>query len=253
MTDEWDASLYDDDYSFVHEYGTDVVRLLDPDAGERILDLGCGTGHLTARIADVGATAVGVDAAADMVCQARSTYPDLPFCRADARALPFESAFDAVFSNAALHWVTDPRTVVTSVHDVLVTDGRFVAEFGGDDNVSAIVDAVVAAAADWDHEVENPWYFPTVGEYATLLESCGFEVTFARLFERPTPLEGGPDGLREWLSMFGDQFFVETTATEREAILDDVEEQLRPELFDADEEQWYADYRRLRIEAQRPE
>jgi trans-aconitate methyltransferase len=250
MTDAWDATQYDD-YAFVHEYGTDVVELLDPRDGERILDLGCGTGHLTDRISEAGATAVGVDAAHDMVREARDTYPGLTFCRADARALPFVGAFDAVFSNAVLHWVPEPRAVATNVHDALVPGGRFVAEFGGTGNVSAIVDAVVAAAADRGYHVENPWYFPTVGEYASLLEDCGLAVTFARLFDRPTPLEGGEDGLREWLSMFGDEFFAATTDAEREAILDDVEDRLRDDLYDAAEREWYADYRRLRIEAHR--
>lgn len=251
--ENWDAAKYDESYSFVHEYADDLVDLLSPVEGERILDLGCGTGHLTAEIAEAGAVAVGVESAPDMVRTARAEYPDLAFCRGDARALPFGRVFDAVFSNAVLHWIGDAAAVVAAIYGVLRPGGRVVAEFGGAGNVSTIVDAVVAAAAERGYEVANPWYFPTVGEYAALLERAGFEVTFAHRFDRPTLLNGGEAGLREWLQMFGNGLLSGVPDYALSTVLDGVEARTRGPLFDADAERWTADYTRLRVVARRPD
>jgi trans-aconitate methyltransferase len=245
---EWDSDQYDDSHDFVYEYGGDVVDLLGPQPDEQILDLGCGTGHLTAEIADRAESVVGIDAAAEMVAQAREQYPDLDFRQADARE--FEaSGFDAVFSNAALHWIpgADHGAVLGGVRAALGDDGRFVAEMGGRGNVDQIVTATLAELDERGYEAENPWYFPSIGEYASRLESHGFEVTRAVLFERPTALEDGADGLSNWLGMFGDQFFADVTEREREEIVAAVEDRLRPTLFDAETETWTADYRRLRF------
>ncbi|MDS0278644.1 methyltransferase domain-containing protein [Halomicroarcula sp. S1AR25-4] len=253
MTDgnDWNPDDYDDGHGFVYEYGSDMLDLLDPKPGDRILDLGCGTGHLTADIADTGAETLGIDASAEMVRQAHEAYPSLDFEQADARAYAPAGSFDAVFSNAALHWIpgTDHDAVLSTVADALTADGRFVAEFGGRGNVRHITDALEAELAERGYEVDHPWYFPSIGEYASRLESAGFEVRFARLFDRPTELDGGEDGLREWVGMFGDEFFENVTAEERERVLDAVEDRLRGELFDADSETWTADYRRLRFVA----
>jgi len=266
---EWDATAYDADVGFVHEYGESVLDLLDPKGGERVLDLGCGTGHLTAEIADrVGpdGAAVGLDSAPDMVEQARETYPDCRFVEADARDLGAalgadgesvdgdgdEAAFDAVFSNAALHWIPrkDQDTVAESVHDLLPSGGRFVAELGGVGNVATIVEAVRAQLQARGYDAENPWYFPTVGEHAAVLEEAGFEVRFARLFDRPTDL-AGESGLRDWLDVFGDSVFAPLDTEEREAVVTAAEDRLREELYDPDSERWTADYRRLRFVAVR--
>lgn len=259
-SNRWDADDYDDDHSFVYEYGSDVLELLDPEPDERILDLGCGTGHLTARIAERGATAVGVDSAPEMIERAREEradpadeYSAATFVRADARTLSFEDPFDAVFSNAALHWIPDDDqdAVLSGVRDALRPGGRFVAELGGTGNVGRIVDATLAELEARGYEAEIPWYFPSVGEYASRLEGNGFEVRYARLFDRPTELEGGPSGLANWLGMFGDRFFEGPSAAERAAVIDDVETRLEPELYDEESETWIADYRRLRFEAVR--
>jgi len=252
MTDDWDSALYDDKHSFVHEYGADVLDLLAPQAGERVLDLGCGTGHLTAALADAGADAVGLDASEEMLAQARARYPDLAFVRGDAREFAVEESFDAVFSNAALHWVPceDQPAVAAAVRQALRPGGRFVAEMGGVGNVERIVAAVQTALAEAGYSVANPWCFPSVGEQATVLEDAGFRVTYARLFDRPTELDDGPDGLRNWLSMFGEDLFAETTAAERETVVSEVEDRLRPALFDGGT--WTADYTRLRFVAGTP-
>jgi trans-aconitate methyltransferase len=253
---EWDPDSYDRDTGFVHEYGGSVVDLLDPRPGEAVLDLGCGTGHLTADIADAvgdSGSVVGVDASAEMVERARETYPDPRFAVADAREYAPDRSFDAVFSNAALHWIPgdDQPTVAERVAEALVPGGRFVAELGGTGNVAAVVDATLAELRERGHEADHPWYFPTVGEHAAVLEAAGFEVRLARLFDRPTELEGGREGLANWLDVFGDSLFVDLGDAERAAVVSAVEDRLRPELFDADAGTWTADYRRLRFVAVR--
>lgn len=246
-TNRWDTDSYDEGHSFVFEYGEDVVELLDPDADERILDLGCGTGHLSARIAESGAEVVGVDVSGEMIAQARETYPDCEFVQADARSFAVERSFDAVFSNAALHWISEQDAVLESVSDALVPGGRFVAELGGAGNVNAILDAVREVAADNGYDVTNPWYFPTIGEYATKAEAHGLETQYATLFDRPTELEDGSDGLRKWLDMFGDGLLAPIPADERSDVIAAVERRLRDDHYR--DGAWIADYRRLRIVA----
>ena len=247
----WDPDRYDGDHAFVYEYGEDVVGLLGPSAGERILDLGCGTGHLTAEIAASGAEVVGMDSSAEMLETARAEHPDLTFVQGDAQdfglgdPLDVEEPFDAVFSNATLHWMDDPEAAFESVAGVLRPGGRFVGEFGGRGNVAAIVGAVSAELESRGHEVENPWYFPSVGEFASSIEGLGFEVRRAELFDRPTELEGGDDGLRSWLAMFGDSLLAPVEGEEQEAVLEAVEDRLRPTQFV--DGVWVADYRRLRF------
>jgi trans-aconitate methyltransferase len=246
---QWDAGLYDDRHAFVWRHGASLVELLAPQPGERILDLGCGTGHLTARIAEAGATAVGLDHSAEMLGQARSAYPHLEFVQADARAFAFAGPFDAVFSNAVLHWIRPPEPVVRCVRDALRPGGRFVAELGGRGNVQGIEAALRTAAGHVGLLLEESlWYFPGLAEYATLLESTGLEVRFAALFDRPTPLEG-EGGLRNWVAMFGRRVLDALPPDRQEEFLQAVEEAARPRLYRAGT--WVADYRRLRVVAVR--
>ncbi|WP_246984680.1 class I SAM-dependent methyltransferase [Halorientalis marina] len=249
----WDAADYDADHGFVHEYGRSLVDRLDPKPGERVLDLGCGTGHLTAEVAAaVGndGAVVGIDRSAEMVAAAREEHDAPTFRQADARTFGTEDPFDAVLSNAALHWVpgSDQADVLAQVADALRPGGRFVAEMGGVGNVDRVVTATLAELAERGHDRDHPWYFPSVGEYATRLENAGFEVRLARLFDRPTDLDG-PDGLRNWLGMFGDSLLADLPDVERTAVVDGVADRLREELYDAESETWTADYRRLRFEA----
>ncbi|MDG5818619.1 methyltransferase domain-containing protein [Natronococcus sp. A-GB7] len=245
--DDWDATAYDDDHSFVYEYGRDLLELLEPTAGERVLDLGCGTGELTAAVSDAGATAVGLDSSGEMIATAREAHPDCSFVRADATTFDADEPFDAVLSNAALHWIDDQDAVLETVQNALRPGGRFVAELGGTGNVRAIVDALEAELADRGYDGDHPWCFPSIGEYAPRLEAHGFEVRSATLFDRPTELENGADGLANWIGMFGDEFFEEVPDAERDAIVGAVEDRLRPELFR--DGSWVADYRRLRFVA----
>jgi trans-aconitate methyltransferase len=246
--DQWDAALYAGKHSFVFEHGRGLVSLLDPRPGERILDLGCGTGQLTKAIADAGAHVVGIDSSPGMIEAARARYPDLEFERADARSFSFPEAFDAVFSNAVLHWVLEAESVVRRVSGSLKPGGRFVAEFGGRGNVARIADALRDALREEGRADEGTWwYYPTVGEYSALLEKHGLEVRFATLYDRPTKLEDGERGLRNWVEMFKGEVFAGVGADAKERILKGVEDKLRGLLFR--EGSWHADYRRLRVVA----
>lgn len=247
MADRWDSALYEDRHSFVWKSGSDLIDRLDPRPGERVLDLGCGTGHLTAQIAERGAETIGIDSSASMIAQARQNYPKLKFQLADARDFAFDAPFDAVFSNAALHWVLEADSVVRSVAKALKPGGRFVLEFGVRGNVAKVTEGVEAALLAAGFPRQNPWYFPTLGEYSTLLESFGFEVADAQTFPRWTRLEHPERGFREWMEMFAGPYFDGIPSALRLAIVEDAEDRLRSVLFR--DGAWWTDYRRLRVAA----
>lgn len=246
----WDSALYDSKHSFVSHFGEDMIALLSPQAGEHILDLGCGTGHLAHKIASYGASVIGIDHSPEMIAQAQQNYPELTFATGNGEDFAFEGKFDAVFSNAALHWMKNADAVAGCIAQALRPGGRFVAELGGKTNIQTIYAALLAAidTAGQPTPAEMPWYFPSIGEYASLLEAHGLSVTYAVLFPRPTPLEGD-DGMRNWLRMFADHILRDLPQATHEAIIADVERRLRPTLY-ADG-QWSADYVRLRISATR--
>src|SRR5215218_857596 len=194
----WDSRLYDESFAIITQLGAGVVELLAPRPGERIVDLGCGTGALTAQTA--GAEVLGIDASDAMIARARELYPWLRFEVARGENFAVETPVNAVFSNAALHWMSPPEVVATSVARALEPGGRFVAEMGGIGNIATIVAAMYQALAEEGiprEQVRNPWYFPSIGEYASLLEHAGFEVRFMQLFDRPTPLEDCPNGIAD--------------------------------------------------------
>ena len=244
----WDASAYDSKHSFVWKYGREVLELLAPREGERILDLGCGTGHLTNQIAASGATVIGLDKSPAMIERARELYPVLRFESADATSFRFDEPFDAVFSNAAIHWMKDQDGVADSIRQALKPGRRFVAEFGGKGNIqklrSALREVLDAGGYTWDREATRR-YYASVGEYATLLESHGFRVTYATHFDRPTKLDGGESGLQKWLEVFADNELAGVPATNRAEVIHQVEQRLRSDLFR--EGDWFLDYKRLRI------
>jgi trans-aconitate methyltransferase len=241
----WDAELYEARHSFVWHFGESMVELLDPKPGERILDLGCGPGQLTQKIAEHGASVLGLDSSLDMVGQGRQNYPNLHFVLQDATAMEFEDEFDAIFSNAALHWMLDAEAVARRMYRALRTGGRLVAEFGGRGCVQTIDRAVMNTVARYAGCVPDPKrFFPGIGEYASLLEEQGFETRFAHLFDRPTPLEG-ERGMENWIRQFSWFYFETLPAPEREKALQEAVEQLRPVLYQ--DGKWSADYRRIRI------
>jgi len=225
MSSDWDARRYQSQNAFVWQFGEALIDLLDPQPGERVLDLGCGAGQLTAKIAERGAEAVGIDSSPAMIAQARANFPALDFRIADATSFDVGESFDAVFSNAVLHWVHDAAAAIERVWRALKPGGRFVAEMGGKGNTNRIVTAAGV----------NPWFYPSVAEYASLLEQRGFEVRLMTLFDRPTKIEG-ESGLEDWLKMFG------------AALTDDphtLAETLRPQMYR--DGVWTIDYRRLRF------
>ncbi len=247
----WNPGLYERSHSFVWKRGEDLLELLAPQTGERVLDVGCGTGQLTAEIARRGARVLGIDSSPDMVQQARGNYPDLQFEVADASQFRAPEPFDAVFSNAALHWMTKPEAVAAAIAAALKPGGRFVAELGGKGNVGRLSRAAVAVIEELTHAPVRGhfglWYFPSVAEYATVLESHGLEVRYALLFDRPTPLEGGENGLRDWLQMFLGPVTGSLPAGAGAKFVERLEERLRPQLFR--DGAWVVDYRRLRVVA----
>jgi trans-aconitate methyltransferase len=249
---QWDAHHYNREFAFVWEYGSGVLELLQAKPDERILDLGCGTGHLTNQIADSGSTVIGIDHSAEMIAAARQSYPSIEFHQMDGSKFSFDEPFDAVFSNATLHWIHPPEAAADCIRRALKPGGRLVAEFGGHRNVGQVVNALTTELALHGYPEamsRNPWYFPSIAEYTALLERLGMEPVFARLNDRPTLLDGGYEGLASWLSMFGDSFFEGVPDDERSRICEAVAQRLQPDLFR--DGNWYADYRRLQIVAMR--
>ncbi len=241
----WDAELYEARHAFVWRFGESLVELLAPMPGERILDLGCGPGQLTNKIAEHGATVIGLDASPAMIGQARQNFPKLHFVLQSATAMTFEDEFDAVFSNATLHWILEAQVAAQGMFRALRRGGRLVAEFGGIGNVRTIESTVNSVIAGYTSTpVPGRRYYPSVGEYARLLEAEGFEVRFAHLFERPTELQG-EKGMEDWIVQFSGFQFDPLAPGDRKQALADIVELLRPKLYH--DGRWFADYRRLRI------
>ncbi|PZF76215.1 SAM-dependent methyltransferase [Aestuariivirga litoralis] len=244
---QWSAGSYDTHARFVSDLASGVVDWLAPRAGERILDVGCGDGVLTAELRDRGVDVVGVDSSADFIAAAQARGLDARLM--DGEALAFGPEFDAVFSNAALHWMPQADDVVAGIARALKPGGRFVAEFGGHGNVAAIVTAMraVGLSRGGDLALANPWYFPAPQVYQAVLERHGFSVSRIALIPRPVVLKTGIEG---WLMLFRKPFFAQFGANAQQALAETVD-LLRPALCDA-EGNWTADYVRLRVEAVKP-
>ena len=247
----WNTTLYEGRHNFVWQYGENVLELLSPQPDERILDLGCGTGQLTEKIALAGAEVLGIDRAASMIEKARQNYPQLQFAVADARDFQVEQPFDAVFSNAVLHWIPEVDAVIRCIYQALKPGGRFVAEFGGKGNVKAIALALDRVLNTFGYASDDAiaWYFPSIGEYATRLEQQGFDVTHAVIFDRPTPLENGDAGMANWIRMFGSRFLEKLSNAQQTEVIQAIEHDLKPTLYR--DGKWWADYRRIRVVARK--
>ena len=248
----WDAEGYNANFTFVWEMVSDLLSVLAPRRGERVLDIGCGTGQLTSAIAEAGGIVTGIDNDEGMVTLARQNFPGVEFEVMDARAMTYDNEFDAVFSNASLHWMRPPTPVVAGISRALKPGGRLVAEMGGQGNIRSIVAAIrrcIADAGYGDPIARSPWYFPDIPSYTALLKRHGLETATATLFARPTPLTGGPDGMARWLDMFAGSFFERVPAHAKPKIVDAIVKELRPHLYH--DGQWVADYVRLRIVATR--
>jgi trans-aconitate methyltransferase len=244
----WNAEDYATNARFVAILGQGALDLLDPQVGEHILDLGCGDGALTSKIKDLGARVTGVDSSPDLLeaAQALGLHVQLM----DGEKLTFDQEFDAVFSNAALHWMRDSRAVINGVKRSLKPRGRFVGEFGGHGNVAAISTALIAVLNKFeiDGAARMPWFFPSVENYRAQLSDAGFEVRSIALIPRPTRL---PGEMRVWLNTFANPFLRGLDEQNRTAILDEVVSLLAATLKD-ESGNWTADYVRLRFDARKP-
>ena len=243
----WDPQRYRRNAGFVAAHGEPLVELLAPNPGERILDLGCGEGALAARIAE-RASVVGVDASAEQVAAARARGVEAYVM--DGAHLPFADEFDAVFSNAALHWMKDQDGVIDGLFRALRPGGRVVAECGGEGNVATVRAALHDALArrGIDAATADPWTFPAVADYRARLERRGFAVRFIALFPRPTPL---PGSLGDWLDTFAEAFLDLLPERERGPVKDEIEEYVKSRLYDRTG-RWTVDYLRLRFVALKP-
>jgi trans-aconitate methyltransferase len=243
----WNPASYDSRHGFVHQLAGGVVELLDAHRGERVLDAGAGTGHLAAQLAGQGATVVGIDASEDMVAAARRTYPAVQFEVADLRTYRSDTPFDAVFSNATLHWILEAEAPVRTFASVLRPGGRLVVEFGGRRNVADLTDALRTAVEEaTGTRVPEFWFFPSIGEYASLLERHGFAVDYALLFPRPTPLQGGHEGLAAWYREFCADVLAPVPEERQADVLERAAALAAKRFVDG---KWVADYVRLRLRA----
>jgi trans-aconitate methyltransferase len=244
----WLARRYAANAAFVPALGAPVLALLRPQPGERILDLGCGDGVLSEQIAAAGAQVVAVDSGPDMIAAAQARGLDARVI--DGQKLAFAGAFDAVFSNAALHWMRDADVVLAGVFRALKPGGRFVAEMGGHGNIAAIVTALTAVLAHRgiDAHRHNPFYFPSATAYRARLEQAGFTVAEIAIIPRPTVL---PGAIEAWLDTFCEPFLGTLREPERSHARAETVDLLRPVLMD-ETGAWIADYVRLRFRALRP-
>jgi ubiquinone/menaquinone biosynthesis C-methylase UbiE len=245
MSQTWNPTVYAEVGAFVPTLGAGVLEWLGPRPGERILDLGCGDGQLTSRIAATGAEVTGVDASAPMIASAQARGVDARV--ANAESLPFDAEFDAVFSNAALHWVRDQDAMLASVHRALKPGGRFVAEMGGHGNIASIQVALAAVMArhglSASFSAEQWNYFPTADAYRARLERHGFVVREIQLIPRPTPISAG---MAAWLAIFRSGVLDSIPESLRSSVVEETVALLKPVLCD-ELGNWVADYVRLRF------
>lgn len=245
----WDADLYDNKHAFVAKYGEDVMGWLAPQKGEHILDVGCGTGTLTEKIAETGAIVTGIDASPEMIAKAKQAFDNIDFLVKDASNFYFISKFDAAFSNATFHWIKDQQNALQCVYESLKDGGRFIYEMGAKHNIASIHNAVKEVLADEGFELNTNIevnYFSSAGEQATMLEKVGFTVSNLIQFDRPTELVG-EDGMKNWIIQFCGAFFKQLPEEKIETIIDKAVAILKETNYENGK--WYADYKRLRVKA----
>ena len=247
----WDAASYAANAAFVPALGAPVVALLAPRKGERILDLGCGDGVLTEALVAAGAEVIGVDAGEDMIAAAKARGLDAHV--GDGQALAFSNEFDAVFSNAALHWMLDRAAVAAGVFRALRPGGRFVGEMGGEGNVATLRAGIreELTARGYPVPAEDPQWYPGIADFAAVYAQAGFIDIDARLIPRPTPL---PSGVTGWLTTFRAGFMDQAHVPDADqpAVAQAVEDRLAAKLRQADGS-WIADYVRLRFTMRKPD
>lgn len=248
MNMKWDADKYADKFSFVYQYGNSVLELLEIDKDMVILDLGCGTGTLTKKLSEMCAKAVGIDASEDLLEAAKKHYPELEFIHADATNFVLNEKVDAIFSNAVFHWIEQEKQpeLLHCIYSALKENGQLVFEFGGYGNNRLIHLALESVFENHHREYNMPFYFPTIGQYASLLEQSGLKVRSMSLFDRMTALNG-QNGLEDWIKMFVKKPFEGVPEDEKNTIITQAVDILEKDLFHNGV--WYADYVRIRGKA----
>jgi trans-aconitate methyltransferase len=250
MQFDWNPDLYDNKHDFVFKFGEEVVRLLNPQKTEMILDIGCGTGELTKMISEKCGKVIGIDNSNEMIQSALKKYPEISFIHADAKNFQLNDEFDAIFSNAVLHWIPEADIMIRNANRHLKIGGRYVVEFGGHGCNYSIINTLKEQLDinKFDYtSIESMLYFPTISQYSNLLENNGFEVNLALLFDRPTELKGGINGLHDFIEMFLNWLFKYVSDSDKSAIIKKTVDILKPQIFD--DTSWIADYRRIRIVA----
>ena len=244
----WDPETYAKNARFVSDLGAPLIALLEPRAGELILDLGCGDGALTEKIASAGARVIAIDASFEQVQAAKGR--GLPAVIMDGQNLSFKIHFNAVFTNAALHWMKRPEQVAHGVWRCLRPGGRFTGEFGGKGNVETIRAALhrILTNRGVNSDAVDPWYYPSPQEYSRILTNSGFLVEAIQLIPRPTKL---PGDIVAWLEVFAQPFTKALPETERAGFLEEIKTEVAPALRQPDGS-WFADYVRLRFLARKP-
>lgn len=248
--DTWDAPRYDNECSYVWKDASEVLAWLNPQAGEKILDVGSGTGHLAGKIAASGAHVLGIDTSPMMIGQAMWNFPKISFLLGDARTFMSPEPFDAVFSNAVFHWIPDLEKAFVSLHQALVPGGRLVAEMGTAGNIAQMMTAFFAEGAAYGlAPTEVPWRFQDPEVTRRQLETAGFQVEKWEVVERNTPLSSGTKGLRRWFEVYLPGLLDRLPAGSRDTFFEGVENRLRDSLFSGG--LWHADYKRLRFLARK--
>lgn len=246
MNISWNAREYTDDFQFVHRYGESVMELLTAPEGSLVIDLGCGNGALTQKLQERGYRVIGLDASADMLAQARKLHPELTFAQADAVTFSLDRKADAVFSNAVFHWIDDQEGLIANLAENIRPGGELVFEFGGKGCAETVHAALERAFRKRGYVYPRTFYFPTIGEYAPMLERNGFRVEYAVLFDRFTEQT---NGVAEWISMFDRQAFAGVPEPEWDGIIQEAAEDCRSRLYV--DGKWYVDYVRIRMRARR--
>jgi trans-aconitate methyltransferase len=245
----WDAALYNNKHSFVAKYGEDVLGWLAPQKDEHILDVGCGTGTLTEKIAERGAIVTGIDASREMIAKAKETYSNIEFFVKDATDFSFDSTFEAVFSNATFHWIKNQQQLLQSIYNNLKQGGRLVYEMGAKHNIESIHNAIKKVLIEEGFEENTNIqvnYFSSAAEQAAMLEIVGFTIANIIQFDRPTELVG-EDGMKNWIVQFCRSFFRNIPREKANEIIDKAVAILQETNYENGK--WYADYMRLRVKA----
>jgi len=244
---KWNSNLYDNKHSFVAEYGKNMLNLVNMRKDQKILDLGCGTGLLTNELAKNGATVIGTDLSKDMIIKAKFTYSNLIFQVEDATNLPFKNDFDTIFSNAVFHWIPNQEKLLHSVYNSLKDNGTLICEFGAKNNIRKIQNAFQNVIEQKGYSYCSPFFFPSKEEYKLLLNQAGFEVNHIIEYDRPTPLNDGKNGLRNWICQFFASDLLKFSDNQKKQILDETEMLCKDSIWENDK--WMADYRRIQVVA----